>query len=58
MYLFFLIYIRRKSPDIMTMNERYIFMKMWPHDEEEGRSFNWLPREETFTLKKREVDRD
>ena len=52
MYLFFLVNVCEKSAEnanVMTESERYIYEAMWP--EEGKRSFHWLPREQTFTLK-------
>ena len=51
-YLFFLIYLQRKTPTSMTGQERYVFDKVWP--EAGARDFRWLPREQAFTIHKGE----
>ena len=51
-YLFFLIYLQRKSLTSMTSQERYVFEKVWPGSG--VCDFRWLPREQTFTIQKGE----
>ena len=45
-YLFYLFALGRKGPEAMTEQELYVHERI--------RSIGWLPREQTFTLKRRE----
>jgi hypothetical protein len=51
-YLFFLIYLQRKSRSSMTGQERYVYDKVWPAGGQKSFDARWLPREETFTIHK------
>ena len=51
-YLFFLLYLQRKSLTSMTGQERYVFERVWPGSG--ACDFRWLPREQTFTIHKGE----
>lgn len=47
-YLFFLIYLRRRSPGQLSTQEKYVLHKVWPASG--NPQYDWIPRERCFSI--------